>query len=310
MRDIFRLIRLPNLVAIAVFQLLLHLRVIEPYLVANSIVPALTSLQMILLIVATVCIAGAGNAINDYFDVTIDRINRPESVVVGSSLNRRTAMLVHVALSLIGVFCGLYLSFVLRRPAYMLMFLCVPLLLWFYSTHFKKQLLIGNFVVAGLVALTGYLTISVEYSALDRAYGGNVSSSWQCATLWYHVCAFCCLAFISNLAREVIKDMQDVDGDAAAGCHTVPVEMGIGYSKMVVVLLECALLFFMWLAYFSSNSLRNMSTILALIGALVSILTIALCVMVCRGKDKNDFKRASIFSKIIMMLGMLAIIFI
>lgn len=300
-----RLVRLPNLVAIMVFQTLLQYALIVPYLQRVGAGEGLAPYLFVLLVVATVCIAGGGNAINDYFDVPADRVNRPDRVVVGAGVCRRQALLTHVILTLIGLFAGGYVAFVLRRGSFMLMFVAIPTLLWFYSTHFKRQFLIGNVVVALLVALTGYIVVSADFAAVDRMPGGLNTSREPMSSIWYLVCAYCIFAFLTNLGREIIKDLEDAEGDRALGCHTVALELGASYTKAVVIIIE---LFTAAMMGVAACHVWQLPLTIYICAALI-VPTFALCVMTLRGKTSADYHRASLVSKLIMMAGVGSIFF-
>lgn len=303
-KSLARLVRLPNLLAMVAFQVLLQYGLIVPHLRQMGMPEGLSPLLFSLLVVATVCIAAGGNAINDYFDVTADRVNRPGRVVVGTDICRRQALLIHVILTLIGVFAGGYVSYVLRRETFLLLFVGTPMLLWFYSTHFKRQFLVGNIVVALLVALTGYIIVSADFAAIDRIPDGPDTSRDPLSAIWYMVCAYCIFAFLTNLGREIIKDMEDADGDRAQGCHTLVIDLGIPYSKAVVILIETFTAAMMCVAAWKlSQPILAAYICLALI-----IPTIVLIAMVACGSSNQDFHKASLLSKVIMMLGVASII--
>ncbi len=309
-KGFLRLVRLPNLIFIVAFQVLLRYWLILPLFVKIGVEPALSTLQFIMLVVATVCLAAGGNAINDYFDIEADKVNRPERQVVGHGVNRRSALLAHVVTTLIGIFAGIYLSYVLRRPAFLLLFVSLPVLLWFYSTHFKKQILVGNILVALLVALTGYMVVSVEFAALDRIPNGPDTSAVPLSWIWYLVCAYSVFAFISNLGREIIKDMEDAEGDEKAGCHTLVIELGTSYSKIIVLFIEIALLAGCALALANIPDSINMFWPTIYSAIFIALPTIILCIMVYRGEQRKDFHKASMLSKMIMAAGLLSILFI
>lgn len=306
--DISRLVRLPNLITVALFQSLLHYALVVPYLESHGVPLGLSDAHFAILVIATVCMAAGGNAINDYFDVSADRINRPKRMVVGVSVDRRFALLCHVLLTLIGLFAGLYLAFVLRRPSLMLIFVAVPTILWFYSTHLKRMVLVGNIAVAFLIALTGYLVVSTDFAAIDRVSGPGITDREPLSHLWYLVCVYCIFGFIATLGREIIKDLEDVEGDRATKCRTLPVEMGVGYSKAVAVMVELFLVFCLALAlgeYGGTTLLLALYSIFA-----VAVPTIALCVFVVRAKERKHFTRASLLAKVVMLAGVLSIFFL
>lgn len=305
MMSILNLIRYKNLLIIAFFQALLRYGLILPILHSYGIEPALSNLHFALVVISTVLLAAAGNVINDYFDVRIDSINRPQRVIIGKYIERRSALLLHVILTLGGVFVGLYVSFVYRRESYALMFICVPFLLWFYSTYFKKQMLTGNLVVALLVALVAYLVVSVEFSALERKIGSQILASQACSLAWLYTTGFAAFAFLSNLIREIIKDMEDAEGDKAAGCHTLPIEMGMTNSKILVTLLLAFMIFMLWISYAMFHWLRDIPYVLPYFAIFLTLPSIVVGAMVWRGNDSKTFHNASQASKVIMLAGIL-----
>ena len=307
---LIRLVRLPNLAFIVLFQVMLRYSLVLPMLAKFGVEPALSGAQFAMLVIATVCLAAGGNAINDYFDIEADKVNRPDRVVIGNVVNRRFALLTHVVTTLIGIFAGIYLSFILRRPAFLLLFVTLPVLLGFYSTHFKKQVLVGNLLVAILVALTGYMVVSVEFAALDRSNCPMSTNEPPLSWIWYIVCAYSVFAFICNLGREIIKDLEDAEGDGKAGCHTLAIELGPTYSKAVVTLVEAVLLAGCSLALGNIPSWIDTSRPTAYFVLLIAIPTAAMCAMVWSGHDRRAYHRASQLSKAIMAAGVMSLFFL
>ena len=198
-----------------------------------------------LLVLSVVLIAAGGNIINDYFDTRIDRINRPETVIVGRSVKRRVAMAAHLALSGAGLLCGAVV--VWRTGQWPL--LAVPVFaigaLWLYSTSLKRRLVIGNGTVALLTALVPLTAGLYEIPALQRGFhahnvvaladGRRFEMEAWFPELWYWVLGFAAFAFLSSLVRELQKDMADVKGDAMNGCRTVPIVWGMRWAKALVM---------------------------------------------------------------------------
>jgi 4-hydroxybenzoate polyprenyltransferase len=152
----FRLIRWPNLVFIALTQYLFYTCIVNPVTWKDTVNwPAISTKYFWLLSFSSVLVAAGGYIINDYFDLNIDRINKPDKLVIGKIISRRWAMLWHVVISLAGILIGLYVGIKIFHSKKWLIGLadlvCVILLI-FYSTTFKKKLLIGNIIISLLTA--------------------------------------------------------------------------------------------------------------------------------------------------------------
>lgn len=298
-----RLIRIGNLFFVALFQLILRYCVVLPVLERSGVEPMLTTTNFIILIIATVTLTASGNVINDYFDVKADRINHPESVVVDKHIERRTVVLIHVILTLLGVLCGLYISFVFRKETYAFLFVAIPAILWFYSTHFKKQMLIGNLIVALLVAVTACLVASVEFAAIVSNTGESIINTPACEQAWSYTMGIAFFAFVTNLSREIVKDMEDVEGDVQCGCHTLPADMGIKYSKYIVIAIEIVMLIALWASYalfdiFSTIPLTKYYFAIAL-----SIPTIIICIKLACSSTRKQFHTINLMCKFVMLAG-------
>jgi 4-hydroxybenzoate polyprenyltransferase len=198
-----------------------------------------------LLVLSVVLIGAAGNIINDYFDTRIDRINKPDAVIVGRTVKRRVAMAAHLVLSGTGLFCGAIVAW--RTGQWPLIIIPAFAIgaLWTYSTSFKRQLLVGNGTVSLLTALVPLSVGLYEIPALQRSFHEHASVSLPDGTgyvmesdfteLWWWVLAFAVFAFVASQARELQKDMADEKGDAANGCRTVPIAWGIRWAKAIAM---------------------------------------------------------------------------
>ena len=206
----------------------------------NGFGHAFSTMHFWLLVISTVLIAAGGNMINDYFDTRIDRVNKPEQVIVGRSVKRRVAMLGHLVLTGIGVVIGLFVAWRSGQLHLGLMPVFAAGALWYYSTKLKRAFLLGNGLVAILVALVPLSVGLYEIPALIDAYGTSaigavngqrVEIIFGFQGLWAWVLGFAGFAFLTTLVRELQKDMADVKGDAADGCRTVPIVLGVKWAK-------------------------------------------------------------------------------
>lgn len=230
----FRVMRWPNLVFIIITQLLFHFCVVVPSAQGHvySFPLRLTTPLLLLLCFSSICIAAAGYIINDYFDINIDEVNKPHKMVVGRSLSRRWALFWHLVLSAIGLIIGGYVSMKLGNWVIAIANGACVILLWVYSTTFKRQLLIGNLVIS---ALTAWVILVLLVAELPGWWTGELVSDTEKATvarLSRIGILYAAFAFILSLIREVVKDMEDVEGDRKEGCHTMPIEWGMQASKV------------------------------------------------------------------------------
>jgi 4-hydroxybenzoate polyprenyltransferase len=294
----FRLIRWQNLVFIGLTQLLFY------FCVYHSLFSYSQSLsQLAWIISASILIAAAGYIINDYFDLNIDQINKPDKNVINLIISRRWAIAWHLLLSLIGLFCTV-LGVSLHKWYVILANLGCIVLLWFYSTSFKRQLLIGNIVIAVLTAWT-VLVIFYAFVPLNEVVGTNNSASIKLFRTAFLYGGF---AFVITLIREAIKDMEDIKGDNRYGCKTLPIVAGILATKIYtlvwtivligsLIVLQLYILQFGWWWAIIYSSL------------LVILPLVYLAVLLYKAKTSANYNRLSSLTKWIMLSGILSMIF-
>lgn len=238
-----RLIRWPNLVFIVITQCLFEWAIYGRVYPSSNL--AAFSNTFIQLLIASVFIAAAGYIINDYFDQNIDQVNKPEKMVVNVIINRRWVIFWHMTLSLAGLFFTAMALPINQYWHLVLGNLAAILLLWLYSTNFKKQLLIGNVLISFLTAWVILILFFAKYPLVMHEMLGLDHDKVRFFRLTILYAAF---AFIISLVREVVKDMEDIEGDQKYGCRTMPIVWGIRATKVFVavwlVVLIAALLIF------------------------------------------------------------------
>lgn len=227
-RAFFRLIRWPNLVFIALTQFLFVYCILYPVLSRYNVTPIVSGGVFILLCLSSVFIAAAGYIINDYFDLNIDEINKPDKLVVDKIIPRRATIILHLILSVIGIAIGFYLD--LKTPV---LFLSIAntvcaLLLFFYSISLKRKLLAGNILIS---LLTAWVVLVVTFCEARQLIHVSPITTARVMRFTFLYSGF---AFIISLIREVVKDMEDVEGDRRYGCTTMPIVWGMNASKIFV----------------------------------------------------------------------------
>ncbi|HKL07519.1 MAG TPA: geranylgeranylglycerol-phosphate geranylgeranyltransferase [Bacteroidales bacterium] len=303
MMNFLRLIRYKNLLIIVLTQYLMRWSIIRPLLKVNQFELQFSELHFFFLVMATVLITAAGYVINDYFDTKTDLVNRPEKVILGRKLNRRWAILLHIIFNTIGIGLGTYISFYIGLPILSLVFVMITGILWFYSTTYKRQFLIGNVIVALLTALVPLMVLLFEIPLLRAKYGLlmlELKASFNYIILW--VIAFSFYAFLLTLIREVIKDIEDFEGDNAYGRNTMPIVLGVMNTKIVIITFILLTQFSLLYVYF--RFLKDTFT-LVYFGVFLIVPLLMLLYKLLTAKKKMDYHLASNLSKVIMLAGIL-----
>ena len=238
--------------------------------------------RLFLLSCSTILIAAAGYIINDYYDVKIDLVNKPDRVVIGKSITRRYAILFHSVLTIAGIALGFFLNWKIGA-----MNIASAFLLWLYSNELKRQPFIGNVVVA---LLTG-----VSIVIVDALYhSGNVL-----------IIIYASFAFYMTLVREIIKDMEDLKGDNTFGCKTLPILWGMRKTKMAIyfILLVFSITIFLLNEFYTKLPIEYFFVFLF-------IPLVWLFSRLIKADTKKDFAWLSMFCKVIMLFGVLSMAFI
>lgn len=297
------LVRYKNLLIIILTQYLMRWSIIKPILEIYEFQLQFSELNFFFLVMATVFITAAGYVINDYFDTKTDLVNRPDTVIVGRTLNRRWAILLHIILNTIGIGLGVYISFYIGIPALSIVFILITGILWFYSTTYKRQFLIGNIIVAFLTALVPLMVILFEIPLLNKEYGllmKELQLNFTHIIFW--VSAFAMFAFLLSMIREIIKDIEDFEGDSAYGRRTMPIVLGVLNSKIIVITFILTTLFS--LLYLNLRFLNDIITLIYFIVVLI-IPLLFLVYNIFVAENKKEYRRASNLSKLIMLAGIL-----
>lgn len=297
MLSILNLIRWKNLLMIALVQLLIKYALLEPFGVQTS----LDGLGISLLILATICIASAGNIINDVYDIETDLVNKPDRVIIGKSISEKTAYNLFITLNLIGVGVGFYLSHLVDRAPFFSLFVIISILLYVYATYLKRTLLIGNIIISILVALSLIIVGVFELIPV------MTPSNQQTQTVFFKVILdYALFAFSINLLREIAKDIEDIDGDYKAGMHTLPIVIGRERAKNVLTCLN-----FIPLAgiifYVTSDLYKQPIAVgyflLFIIGPLIYV-----SIKTFSASTKKEMHHISNMYKLVMLFGMLSLL--
>lgn len=314
LKAFFRLVRWPNLVFIVLTQFLFYYCVMRPSYTASGWWPALGWGRLGLLSLASVFIAAAGYIINDYFDVNIDLVNKPNRLIVDKYITRRWAMWWHGVLSLAGVVLSIYLGMVLHFYLLPLLNLACVALLFIYSVSLKRQLLSGNILISLLTAWVVGVLLSIGVNDDLRHHLGLLAGAdpsrpginyARFARIGVLYSAF---SFILSMIREVVKDMEDAEGDARYGCRTLPIAWGFTTAKVftgtwLVVLLGALAIVQIYVLQFH----MYFSAAYCLLFIVAPLLYIFQSLV--RATTTRDYHRISSLVKMVMLTGILSLLF-
>lgn len=308
MRDALHLIRWPNLLFIAILLWVMDRWVAVPALESIRFEQILPGWLLALIIVATVLIAAGGYVINDYFDVKIDRINRPDELIITRTWEKQKAFRFSLILSGLGLMMGVAVAFICRSWTLGIIYVMTPGVLWFYSSGYKRQLIIGNLIIALLAGLTPLLIAfaNIGYAHVLYDHWGDIVSQTPLArTLYIWLGGFALFAFLTTWIREIIKDMQDMEGDAEMECHTIPVVVGEKGSKIIVsgltILLMALLVYCQYYLLPFSTAFRSPSTRFLYFGLITPL--VCMLVLLWNAKIPSDYKAVQLTMKLVMFLG-------
>ncbi|MBC7642449.1 MAG: geranylgeranylglycerol-phosphate geranylgeranyltransferase [Flavobacterium sp.] len=295
------LIRYKNLLLLAFMQLLFR----YGFLKLQDIPLALTDFQFGLLVFSTLLIAAGGYVINDIFDQDTDAINKPKKVIIRKYISEAKAYNLYVLLTLSGVFIGYYLSNVILRPGFLSIFIFIAAVLYFYATTLKKIMIIGNITVAFLLAFS-VLIIGV-FDIFPATYDENRKIMTDVFSVLKDYAVF---AFSINFIREIVKDLEDIDGDYNQGMRTLPIIVGKNRTQKALSTFMIIPIFIL-LIYINNRLMINglyLSTIYVLIFIVAPL--IVCCINLWNSDNKKRFSTISIILKLIIFFGILSIIII
>ena len=300
-----KLLRVGNLGFLAIL-----LFVMEYWIATPLLQRALFSEQMpwwilTLLIISVVCIAAGGYVINDYFDVKIDRINRPEELIVTRIISRDAAMLMFQVLTAVGIVCGGVVSWWAHSWTLLFIYIVIPGLLWFYSASYKRMFLVGNLVVAFASAIVPLLVAIANADHLKHLYNEALAYTPIVGHLYVWLGGFALFSFLLTWAREVIKDTEDIEGDREMECRTMPIVWGEKASKVVVTLLVVATMAL--IAYLAWDVLpfpmewKTLTGRFVIFGLMVPM--ICVLVLLWSARTKRELHTVQQVLKFVMFLG-------
>ena len=293
-----KLIRYQNLLLLALMQLIFRFG----YLELINIPLSLWYWQYALLIAATVLIAAGGYVINDIFDQETDLENHSKKTIIGNSISESKAYIIYASLTITGVLCGFILANSVDRSNFAVIFVLIATLLYFYASALKQIAVVGNIIVATLLAFS--VIIIGIFDIVPNTFDFNQKQMMLAFAILFDYAKF---AFIINFVREIIKDIEDIKGDTLQEMKTLPILIGVSKtSKIAFVLLLVPVLYLFY--YVKSNLFDNnlLYSVFYMIALVIAPMIICL-IKIWNAKEKSDYTQISKLLKWIIFFGILSI---
>lgn len=295
-KPFFQLIRFPNLLMIILTQVLVKYHLFEPF----GIDVTLEDLDFALLVLSMICLAAAGNIINDLHDRRADVINKPHKLVIGTHISEKSAYNLFFLFNIIGVGIGFYLSNLVGRPSFVALFILPSAFLYFYATQIKGTVLVGNLVVSIMVAM-----IIVMVGIFDLVPAITPENRLTQKVIFSILIDYAIFAFLLNFLREMIKDQEDIKGDYNAGYQTLPVILGRERTNKIiflVALLPLAGALYYIYNYLNDNRLALLYALLFVVGPLLYFL-----VKITSAESKKHYHHLSLLLKLVLAAGLISV---
>lgn len=294
-----KLIRIQNLLMLALMQLVFK----YGFLDLQQIPQALDDFHYWLLVLTTVSLAAAGYIINDVHDRETDLENKPDRVLVSGKVGETAAYNLFFAFSVLGVGLGFYLSNSIGRSGFALLFVVISATLYLYATNFKRTFLVGNFLVAALLALSVFIIAVFDLLPVVTPENRGTMSVYFRVILDYAI-----FAFVINLIREIVKDLEDVNGDYNQGMNTLPIALGVSRTAQVVFwasIAPTAILLHYVNKYYMENQLY-WATLYSLIFVIAPMAYFV--VKMWSARQKKEFTHLQRVLKLVILFGVLSIL--
>ncbi|MEI6683789.1 MAG: geranylgeranylglycerol-phosphate geranylgeranyltransferase [Bacteroidota bacterium] len=306
LKAVGQLVRLPNILIIILTQVLLRYCILVPLIYSRNQDTGTALADFIALVAATVLIAIGGYVINDYFDVKIDSVNRPDKLVVNRLISARGAIKLHILLNVLAMFIGFYLSWRVKAVSFGLIFPFLSGVLWIYSAKYKRVFFWGNFLVAALSSFVILIVWLFEFFWLRihaLSFGDALPYIRSTNSIFLGYAIF---AFLVSMIREIVKDMEDTEGDTLFGCRTLPVVAGMQYTRYIVAAVIVATILLLAYAQFILYRLGLMMVFWYFV-VTVQAGAFYLLLSLFRAREKQDYHFLSSLCKLIMVAGIMSL---
>ena len=313
LNNIFKIIRWKNLAIISLSQIFIKFFFIDFFIQKDQ----LLNENFVILLIVTILIAASGYIVNDIYDYNLDQINKPERVVLGKFLKSRDAIIIYMLFNSLAIVLSIFLCIKIKQEIYILVFLLIIYCLWLYSKKLKKYKIIGNILIAFFISLSILNVPLFSYKNIlsdDRFF------------VFLIISIYSVLAFLINVKREIIKDIEDIEGDKMHKVKSLPIIFGTKKSKLVTVIIGIILMFaissiitFQILILrsdllldvggnqFSNPQIWGANYISIIYMFIILIMFFYVELLILNATTKTNFTKASKLLKYLMLLSLLSI---
>lgn len=313
LNNIFKIIRWKNLAIISLSQIFIKFFFIDFFIQKDQ----LLNENFVILLIVTILIAASGYIVNDIYDYNLDQINKPERVVLGKFLKSRDAIIIYMLFNSLAIVLSIFLCIKIKQEIYILVFLLIIYCLWLYSKKLKKYKIIGNILIAFFISLSILNVPLFSYKNIlndDRFF------------VFLIISIYSVLAFLINVKREIIKDIEDIEGDKMHKVKSLPIIFGTKKSKLVTVIIGIILMFaissiitFQILILrsdllldvggnqFSNPQIWGANYISTVYMFIILIMFFYAELLILNAESKTDFTKVSKLLKVLMLLSLLSI---
>jgi 4-hydroxybenzoate polyprenyltransferase len=284
---------------IALVQVLIRYALLLPFNESQGVTTTLNTFAFAILVLATLCIAAGGYVINDIYDIDTDKVNKPNKVIINKHISEKNGYTSFILLNVIGVGLGFYLSHLINYSSLFVVFFISSALLYIYSTALKQMFLIGNIVVSVVVALS-ILVVGIFELIPSMMSLNNVANM----PFLEIIRDYAIFAFLINLVREVVKDIEDINGDHKVGMQTMPIVLGRDRANKIAFALSLIPLFAV--VYYIITSLYKQQVLVAYFLLFVVAPLIYISIKIFSAEQAAHYKHISLILKLVMLTGMLS----
>lgn len=277
--SLFSVVRGYNILMIILAQYLASIYILSLNLPLRAVV---FDINLFLIVTASALVIASGYIINNFYDAEKDLINKPTKSMLDRLVSQRFKLTTYFILNLLAVFLASYISFraVLFFSAYIFG-------IWFYSHKLKRIPLFGN-VTSALLAIAPFFVVFVYYKNFETV-------------IFVHAL----FLFLLILAREIIKDLENIAGDLAQNYKTSPIIYGPKKAKLIIGLLIVLTLIPAWLL----TSQFNVGYMYIYFAASI-VLLIIFIFLLWKAKSKKDYVWLHNILKLIIISGVFSILLI